>query len=141
MEDYYQMSNEKKKRNQRGISLIEVIVSVAIIALGVTALMAQLEASYKITSVNRETNKATAHLQAAMEKVIATPFNNIVNTHPNESVVYLDNINTEDLMTGEYITVTYADENADPLEITVTVYWTSFDGRARSRSLTTMRTR
>ena len=124
-----------------GVSLVETIVAVAIIALGVTALMAQLEAAYKITSVNRETNKATAHLQAAMEKVIATPFNNIVNTHPNGSSVYLDSMSNEDLMAGEYITVTYVDENADPLEITVTVYWTSFDGRARSRSLTTMRTR
>ena len=124
-----------------GISLVETIVAVAIIALGVTALMAQLEASYRITNVNRETNKAVAHLQAAMEKVIATPFGDIVGIHPNGSSVYLDSISAEDLMTGEYITVTYADENADPLEITVTVCWTSFDGRLRSRSLTTMRTR
>jgi len=129
------------RREVRGVSLIEVTVAVAVIALGVTTLMAQLEASFKITSVNRETNKAMAHLQAGLEKVISTPFNNIVETYPNGSSVSQENIESEDLMDGEYMTVTYVDANADPLEITVTVYWTSFDGRARSRSLTTMRTR
>ncbi len=135
------MNNKKQRKNQCGISLIEVTVAVAIIALGVTVLMAQLEASFKITSVNRETNKAMAHLQAGLEKVISTPFNNIAETYPNGSSVCQDNIESEDLMDGEYMIVTYVDENADPLEITMTVYWTSFDGRARSRSLTTMRTR
>lgn len=135
------MNNKKQRKNQCGVSLIEVIVAVAIITLGVTVLMAQLEASFKITSVNRETNKAMAHLQAGLEKVISTPFNNIVGTYPNGSSVDQGNIESEDLMDGEYMTVTYVDENADPLEITMTVYWTSFDGRARSRSLTTMRTR
>lgn len=124
-----------------GVTLVELIVAVAIIAFGVVTLMAQIEASYKITNVNRETNKAMAHLQAGMEKIISTPFNDIVSKYPNGSTIDMSNIEPIDLMNGERLTVSYADVNADPLQITATVSWTSSDGRARTRTLTTMRTR
>lgn len=125
----------------RGVSLIELTVAVFIIALGVTVLMGQMEASYKITTVSRETNKAMAHLQAVMEKVIAVPFSDVVDNHPNGGVVSLEDGELEDLMDGEYLTVSYEDETADPLQITITVHWTSFNGRECSRRLTTMKTR
>jgi len=124
-----------------GFSLIEAIVAVAIIAFGVVALVAQLQASYRTTSVNRETNKAMAHLQAGLEKVISTPFSDITTTYPGGSVVSLNNIESSDLLASEQITVTYADAAADPLQVTVTVQWRQFDGRQRTRTLTTLRTR
>jgi prepilin-type N-terminal cleavage/methylation domain-containing protein len=125
----------------RGLSLVEVIVAVAIIAVGVVVLVAQLEASYKITTVNRETNKAMAHLQACLEKVVSTSFADITTTYPNGGNIPLSNVDPGDLLDGESVTVTYADPAADPLEVTVTVHWTAFDGRMRTRSLTTLRTR
>jgi Tfp pilus assembly protein PilV len=129
------------KGRESGMSLIEAIVAIAIIAVGVVALVAQLEASYRITSVNRETNKAVAHLQASLEKVIATPFASITTAFPNRSAVTLDNIDSPDVLDQEVITVSYADVSADPLEITVTIQWKAFDGRVRTRALSTLRTR
>jgi Tfp pilus assembly protein PilV len=123
------------------MSLIEAIVAIAIIAVGVVALVAQLEASYKTTSVNRETNKAMAHLQASLEKVIATPFSNITTAFPSGSTVTLDHVDTPDVLDQERITVAYADVSADPLQITVTIQWKAFDGRMRTRTLSTLRTR
>ena len=131
----------RRKKADGGFSLVELVTAVFIIAVGVTALIGQLEASYKVTAVNRETNKASAHLQAVMEKVISVPFSDIVRTYPNGTVAYLQSTGLSDLMEGEHIVVEYVDEDADPLQITLTVHWTSFDGRQRSRSLTTLRTR
>lgn len=132
---------KKETRTVRGISLVELMIAVSVIAVGAMALMAQLEASHKITTVNRETNKAVAHMQAMMEKVISVPFSDIVRTYPNGTIVYAGQSGLGDPMDGEYFRIEYADAAADPLQITVTVYWTSFDGRMRTRSLTTMRTR
>lgn len=133
------ITNESK--TARGISLVELLIAVTIITVGAMTLMAQLEASHKITTVNRETNTAMAHLQAMMEKVISVPFSDIAHTYPNGTIVYVGQSGLEDPMNGEYVKIEYADAAADPLQITLTVYWTSFDGRMRTRSLTTMRTR
>lgn len=124
-----------------GVSLVEAVVAIAIIAIGVVVLVAQLEASYKITSVNRETNKATAHLQACLEKIVTTPFADIPTTYPNGSAISLTPVDPGDLMDGEVVTVTYTDPAADPLEVTVTIRWKAFDGSMRTRTLTTLRTR
>ena len=131
----------RKKKNEGGISLIEVTFAVAIISVGVSVLMSQLECSYKVNSVNRETNKAMAHLEAALEKVTNTPFSRITSDFPNGSNVYLGEIDNSDLLRSEYITVNYLDPDADPLQVAVTIQWTSFDGRQRTRSLATMVTR
>ena len=130
-----------KKKSEGGISLIEVTFAVAIIRVGVSVLMSQLECSYKVTSVNRETNKAMAHLEAALEKVTNTPFSKITSDFPDGSGVYLGEIDSTDLLRSEYITVSYLDTDADPLQVSVTIQWTSFDGRQRTRSLATMVTR
>jgi type II secretory pathway component PulK len=131
----------RQRRRSNGLSLVELVVAVAVIAFGVVTLMAQIEAAYRATNTSRETNKATAHLQAGMEKIISTPFNDIVSTFPDDSSIDMSNLEPIDMMDGEYLTVSYEDASADPLVITVTVYWTSFDGRSLSRSLTTMRTK
>ncbi len=131
----------RRKKADGGFSLVELVTAVFIIAVGVTALIGQLEASYKVTAVNRETNKATAHLQAVMEQVISVPFSDIVRTYPNGTAACSQSAELSDPMEGEYIVVEYVDENADPLQITLTVHWMSFNGRQCSRSLTTLRTR
>ena len=130
-----------KRQNIRGVSLLEVMIAVAIIAIGAIVLVAQLESSYKINNDTRETNKAMAHLEAAMEKVINTTFSNIITTYPQNGSVYLTEIDCSDLLPSEHIVVTYADPDADPLEVRVTITWTSFNGRNKSRTLTTMVTR
>jgi len=130
-----------KKKSEGGISLIEVTFAVAIISVGVSVLMSQLECSYKVNSVNRETNKAMAHLEAALEKVTNTPFSRITSDFPNGSDVYLGEIDNADLLRSEYVTVNYLAPDADPLQVSVTIQWTSFDGRQRTRSLATMVTR
>ncbi len=130
-----------KKKSEGGVSLIEVTFAVAIISVGVSVLMSQLECSYKVTSVNRETNKAMAHLEAALEKVTNTPFSKITSDFPDGGSVYLEEIDSADLLNSEHITVGYLDPGADPLQVTVTILWTSSYGRQRTRSLTTLATR
>ncbi len=132
---------KRKKDNIRGTSLLEVTIAVAIISIGAIVLVAQLETSYKINGDNRETNKAMAHLESAMEKVVNTTFSNIVTMYPHSSSVYLSEIDYSDLLPSEHIVVTHADSDADPLEVMVTITWTSFDGRDKSRTITTVVTR
>lgn len=130
----------KKRRglSASGLTLVEVMVAATLIAVGLTALIAQMISAYRIGCVNNETNKAQAHLQAALEMVIAMPFANVTATYPSGSSVA---IAPADPMTNENITVAYADPAADPLQITVTINWTAFDGRQRTSSLTTLKTR
>ncbi len=130
--------NKRDRKKIEGISMVEVIFAVAILAVGALALMGQMETSYKANNTNRETNKAMAHLSAALEKVVNVPFSRIVADFPDQSAITLPEINSTDLLAGEQITVHYSDTEADPLEITTTISWTSFDGRARTRSLTTI---
>ena len=130
--------NRRDRKKIEGISMIEVIFAVAILAIGALALMSQIETSYKVNNTNRETNKAMAHLSAALEKVVNVPFSRIVIDFPDQGVVTLPEMDSGDALGGEVITVRYSDTDADPLEITTTINWTSFDGRARTRSLTTL---
>jgi prepilin-type N-terminal cleavage/methylation domain-containing protein len=69
---------ERKRRNRRGLTLIEVIVAMLVLTIGLLGLAAGTGYVLRTTEVARiDTNRATA-LQSAIESLRSVPFDDVV---------------------------------------------------------------
>ena len=116
------------------MTLVEVIITIALVtslALGTTLALVPLARQSRI---NRETTIANAQVRGVIEKILATPFRDIVRTYPDGTALPL-----EDLQEG-VLSVSYADPLANPLEIHLELEWTSSDLGSMAISFVTART-
>lgn len=135
-----------KLRRQKGTSLMEILVATFVFTIAMGGLLSSILAIVNLIDLAQDTTIATANLNNMMEKIRATPFAYMTSRftddqadgpggNPYQSIVggYT--------LTNEQITANYADVNADPLEINLTLNWNDKRGRPRSISMSTFKTR
>jgi prepilin-type N-terminal cleavage/methylation domain-containing protein len=128
-----------------GFTLTELMISVAVLLVAVLGTFATQLESADLMRTSRETNAAVMDLRSAMDRILASPFDDLAVA----GSAYADGAEIEDFeelnLAGETITVDYPDYVAggpvpDPLEIVLTIAWTDFAGRDRTLRLVSMRT-
>lgn len=130
----------------RGISLIEVLITLLIVVLALVGILQSYIYSVYLSQLNRDFTFAVNDAQDIMEAMRSTSFSNLVLRFPH-GVADGPAGNPYQLLAGGYslnneaITVTYANAGVIPLEIIVTVQWGDMRFVTRSFALTTMRAR
>jgi prepilin-type N-terminal cleavage/methylation domain-containing protein len=139
------MAIKRGKNQQRGTSLIEILVAVAIFAVAMSGLLGSIFAVVYLSETSRNLTIATSDLNNIMERVRATPFDHLAQDFP-QAVTDGPAANRYPAIIGGYrlnnqhITVTYANPAGDPREVKTTITWEDKKGRPYTASFSTYRT-
>jgi type II secretory pathway pseudopilin PulG len=128
-------------KNSKGLTLVELmIVSLVLVVTIVTLLVVFINALNQI-ALAKEISIATEDLRDTLEKMKTTPFSAVTTQFPDgasvsESVVGGFNLRNENII------VRYpSGTGVDPLVIDTEISWLGKDGRTRSQTFRTIRTR
>ncbi len=124
---------------QRGFTLVELMISVVIGLLVITGIMVTLSTGTSSTADNRSRLYATNALRTELEVLRTTAFDTVV---AMGSTSNFSNTQVAHLVGGTgTLAIGGSSIGQDIKKITMTVGWTSQDGRALSESLTSYITR
>lgn len=127
------------------MTLIETMVGISVMMIGVLGALVSQVASANLLRTSKETNRAVLDLRAVMDQVLVMP----AGTIPVAGSVYADNAVITAYnglhLKDEQITVDYPGYVAggavpNPLTIVLTINWTDYAGRARTLTLSSMKT-
>jgi len=110
----------------KGLTLIEVIISLFLLTTGVVAIAIALSAGISSSSSAEKTDLALNILQARMEEIKDTEFGDLQDSGPAPDPDFSDFSVSVDVAEGE-----------NPMQIDATITW-SQKGRQRSITLTTL---
>jgi prepilin-type N-terminal cleavage/methylation domain-containing protein len=68
------MPGKKIRRNQKGLSLLEILMAVILLAMCIMATATVFPGGYKLNMSNRYANQATEYARGIMEEINARPF-------------------------------------------------------------------
>ena len=125
-------------RDEEGFSLVEVMVALSILLIVTLAIMAIVVTGIKANARTEDFMIATKAVEAAMERIMAVPFEHTVLQFP---AGYEEPIELLEAQQGWW-TVTYpkeATEDPDLLNIKVAVYWQGRDGFKHTIELNTLK--
>lgn len=91
----------------RGFTIAEVLLAVAILGFALCAILATYLASFNLASISKNTNIAISAAQGILEQVRATPFTSLSDTQPQIELA------------GSFYNLTYASGNRWYLNFTV----------------------
>jgi type II secretory pathway pseudopilin PulG len=128
-------------KSKQGLTFVELMVVAMILAVTITALTIIFINALTQINLAKEISIATDDLADCLEKMRTVSFANLVAQFPEATAINPALIGGFALL-NETIVVRYPQgTSADPLEVSVTVTWTSKDGRTRSQVFRTLRTR
>jgi prepilin-type N-terminal cleavage/methylation domain-containing protein len=123
---------------RRGFTIAEVMMSVAIMSLAITTSLTTMQRSFMSLDSARNITLAAHIMQAEFESMRLNPWETI-RDYPQMATLTIDSEFTNNpaiadrfILTRQAITI-----REGMRQITLTVSWTSFDGRALSRYYTT----
>lgn len=134
------------RNRKRGFTLMELMIAITILLVAVLSTFVSQLSSHNLIRTSRETNSAIADLQAAMERVLLRPADQIplagaANYPPGQPIAMFDGLH----LSGETIVPSYpgfaGGAVPDPLPIVLTLAWNDFKGRPRTMRLASMKTR
>ncbi|MFZ5494221.1 MAG: type IV pilus modification PilV family protein [Verrucomicrobiota bacterium] len=145
------------RRAHAGFTIMEVVMSTFVMALGIATSIVALQTGFKTVDVARGTTLASQILQSEMERIRLKNWSEIValstatdttDPHPAGSPAGVEmfdgstNFTSSSDVADKYIiTRTVTEDPTRPGEvmyITISVAWTSFDGRSHTRSFQSM---
>jgi prepilin-type N-terminal cleavage/methylation domain-containing protein len=133
-------------RRTGGFTLLELMIAVSVILVAVVSTFAAQISSHNLILTSRETNTAVADLQAAMERVLLRPADQIplagaANFPPGTPIAAFNDLH----LANQRVVPTYPDFAGgavpDPLEIVLTMSWNDHKGRPRTMRLASVKTR
>ncbi len=128
-------------RDARGFTILEVALASFVMALGISSAILAMQSSFRFLDVARDTTLTSQILQSEIERIRMMSWAS-VSTLPAEETVNLSTMFTADANLAARFTVTRKvvkddDRENDVRLITLSVKWTSYDGRSHSRRFQT----
>ena len=141
---------------ERGFTIIEAVIAQVVLVVGALCIWNVYIAGTRFNAESEDRTIAAAVAQLQIEEIMNTRFRYIVDEHPaspEKGISFESEPQGEPFWTvnsqGEWISslpegryvISYPgpdDEDSDPLEIRVTIYWNSHLGRESSLSLETL---
>jgi len=126
--------------------LVEVLVALLVFSVALGGILSCLVNIMETIDLAHDQSQATSDLRSMLERVRATPFDDILTRFPHGTVngpalyPYTDILGNYAL-DQESVVVTYANATTDPLEIHVGLSWQDKRRRTRTASMATYRTR
>ncbi|MEM7261551.1 MAG: hypothetical protein AAF488_06130 [Planctomycetota bacterium] len=114
--------------------MVEVMIAIAILATLALSTLLTLVPIGRQTRLNRELQAATHAVGDVLERIHATPFNDLQTLYPDGQTA-----SVSELQDGQ-LTVSYDDPTADPAILTLTLSWNSPQISPVTRTFTTVRT-
>lgn len=127
--------------------MLELMVAIGVMMIAILSAFGSQLASVNLVTISRETDTAMTDLQACMESILTLEADQL----PLVSSAYADGVEIAgyDNLPSESLIATYAGfptgsndprDVPDPLEIVLTLTWDDHRGRARSATLTSVKT-
>lgn len=136
---------EERDKATQGVTLIELMVAVSIIAVGVVLLLGSIPAIHGTIAANRDTAQAVYHGTTVVEEIKALPGLELENYIPpalndlgaNETIIVtvLDRAGNEVTLPTDFSTIPAGVPN--PTEVLVRVQWTDEFGRPKATTVST----
>jgi prepilin-type N-terminal cleavage/methylation domain-containing protein len=124
-----QKLNKKISRNQKGFSLIELMVAVAILALAALGIFQAFGTGFMSMAESRERTEAVNYVRQALEDIKNMDFDKVDDVI-RSSILGTDNYERE------VIVVPDDEVNPTQKEVTVVVYWQGRDGELNTSAST-----
>ena len=140
------IGSSRKRSALGGFSLIELMMGVVILVVAICAAISSQVVAHNLLRTSRETDLAMSDLSGAMElAILQAPASLPIAGSAFESGIPIARFANLHLR-HENITATYPGYAAggtvpDPLQIVMTIQWDDYLQRARTLSLSTLRTR
>lgn len=122
-------------RRQRGFTLVELLISLALATVGLLGMLALVGVAIRGNAVSRELTEATGIAQATLETAELTPFASL----PTLAGTRDDVSPTGDGSRSFYQVVTQVAAGASTTTVTVTVSFTDAVGQSHAVTLSTVR--
>jgi prepilin-type N-terminal cleavage/methylation domain-containing protein len=129
---------EQSTRN-RGFTLVEVAVSVFVLALAITTALTTMQRALASLDTARNLSTASAILQSEFENERLFPWSKIIDAtyQPALGPSYLRNPAIAGRFSISRSFTTIPNRSSQMVQVTLTVRWRNYDGRSLSRSFTT----
>lgn len=128
-------------RREAGFTLIELMVTVTVVVIALVgfvaanmAIQARSETVFERSVAIQDAHRVLEQMRDAANRAASEQFQGDVINAANAAVTTVASLPAAD---NEQITVTYADQAADPLEVTVSVAWNERGTRQTATSLRT----
>jgi hypothetical protein len=133
-------------RMRAGMTLTDLLVSMFILAITAVAFLSILLTSLYFIDMSKEQTIAVSDLRNMMESIRATPFSNMNVKFPGGTQDGPASNRYDPLVGGyalmsEHITVTYANNSSDLMEVRVELTWRNKYGRSMSSAMSTYKAR
>lgn len=124
-------------KNTSAFTLVEILFALLILSISLTSAIVCITSSIAATQLSRDMTTAANHAEQVLEEMkTLTTLASITSTNWT-TWASTNGLNT---LTNEALSVTYVNQAANPLSITVTVTWTT-KSRTQTVNLTTEMTR
>jgi type II secretory pathway pseudopilin PulG len=120
----------RKLSGSRGLTFVELIVTVAILGFALTTLLKFFVDSMNLNALSRDVTLAVSHAQYVLEDIRSS--SGVIKDQINNSVWNLSNdsqFNTLGLLRIKNETITTTQDNGTPITITVVISWQEDSGR------------
>lgn len=114
--------------------MVEVMITIAILATLSLATLLTLVPIGRQTRLNRELQAATHTVSDVLERIHATPFNDLQTLYPDGQTAAVSEL------PGGQLTISYVDPTTDPVILNLTLAWDSPQIGPVTRTFTTVRT-
>lgn len=134
-----------------GFTVLEVAMATFVMSFGIATSLIALQTGYKSINVARDSTLASQIMQSEIERLRLWPWSKTTSpTNPVDSITELpasETVSLASMFTSNPTlaarftvtrTVTVDASRADVRYITIAVTWNSYDGRAHTRTFTTM---
>jgi len=128
----------RKFSGSRGLTFVEIIVTVAILGFTLTALLKFFVDAMNLNALSRDVTLAVSHAQYVLEDIRSS--SGVIKDQINNGVWNLSNdsqFNNQALLRIKNETITTTQDNGTPIIITVVISWQEDSGRQEQLTFVT----